>query len=83
MFTPSLPSRNPLAASSDLITLQPAIISQSGKTPPMADSLEEAYESMALPHLYSCFDTHGKGHFRSADELFDNGIWIGYLADES
>lgn len=30
----------------------------------------------------NCFDS-GKGHFASADNLFDKGVWIGYLAKES
>jgi hypothetical protein len=29
-----------------------------------------------------CFDV-GKGHFASADNLFDKGVWIGYFARES
>lgn len=40
-------------------------------------------DSMALRHLYDCFNKHGKGHLHSADEFYDRGIWVGYLAEES
>lgn len=32
--------------------------------------------------VYDCFD-NGKGHFFSADELYEKGVWIGYLAKAS
>ncbi|XPS73595.1 hypothetical protein M3J09_005739 [Ascochyta lentis] len=38
---------------------------------------------MASRHLYDCFDTQDKGHFYAADELYDKGVWVGYLAEGS
>ncbi|KAH6616639.1 hypothetical protein C7974DRAFT_379510 [Boeremia exigua] len=38
---------------------------------------------MALRQVYDCFDTDGHGHFDSVDALFDRGVWIGYLAENS
>lgn len=36
---------------------------------------------MAPQQSYDCFNTHGKGHFYSANALFDHGIWIGHLSE--
>lgn len=92
MFTSLNPPRNTLAAPSSFFALDfvlPDTERPSRDDPQITDSLAGpgtgllVHENMTSRHLYSCFDTLGKGHFQSADELCDNGVWIGYLAEES
>ena len=65
------------------------VLHPSRNDPQITDSLADSgtgllvHKKMTSRHLYSCFDTLGKGHFQSADELCDNGVWVGYLAEES
>ncbi|KAJ8112045.1 hypothetical protein OPT61_g5498 [Boeremia exigua] len=82
--------RSALTAPSSHFTLHPVSISSTGKSKnqtTVVDDVEEAHcmhpSQGSMATLYDCFDRSGRGHFDSADTLFDRGVWIGYLAERS
>lgn len=92
MFAPLNANQNTLTAPLSLFTLEPVtqgVVDRTRKDPPVVNSLigritnPTVNDTMTPHHAWTCFDTHGNGHFQSADQLYDSGVWIGYLAEES
>lgn len=77
-----------LTAPSSFFTLEPIPCPGAANTPAV-DRVAEPNPghtspgSMASRQSYDCFDTYDTGHFNSVDTLYDQGVWIGYLAEES
>lgn len=91
-FTPLYAYKNSLTAPSSFFTLDPVLPSAMNKPKSNTAAVDRASKtdhglkslgSMAPQQVYDCFNVCDTGHLKSVDTLFDQGVWIGYLAEES